>query len=417
LEDGVQKNLYADAHLSPAPLVSLAMVLTEQDRDWIVERALAAGFTLAGLAAVPAEGESSADNERDDRRFAAWVAAGHAADMDYLQRTDAAGALLRGDARRAMPWARSVLVCAFNYDTAAPLSLDPAPPGAGWIARYAQSGDARGRATDYHDALLPKLRAIEAELAARFGEKRSGSTLKTRCYVDTGPLLERGFAARAGIGWIGKNTCVLNQQQGSWLLLGVVVTSLELAPAAWAVPAADRCGSCTRCIDACPTAALLPPEANRGDRLMDASRCIAYLTIEKKDAVPEPLRAPMGRHVFGCDICQDVCPWNAKASIASSNIASSKVAPPRPELINPPLDWLASLEGPAFTRVFRGSPVERTRRQTSRRKLFRRNVAIAMGNSGEPRFLAQLDAWAAGGEPVLAEAAAWAATRLRAGHI
>jgi epoxyqueuosine reductase len=220
--------------------------------------------------------------------------------------------------------------------------------------------------------------------------------------VDTGPLAERAYAAQSGIGWIGKNTCVLNQQQGSWLLLGVIVTSLELEPEAWSVPAADRCGTCTRCIDACPTDALLDPGAT-GLRQMDATHCIAYLTIEKKGSIADELRPLMGRQVFGCDICQDVCPWNRRAPIASSGLL-----PARHELINPTLQWFADMDGPAFNRVFRGSPLERTRR-----KRILRNVAIAMGNSGEREFLPQLEAWIAGDDAILGEAAVWAAARLR----
>jgi epoxyqueuosine reductase len=368
------------------------MPLTSTDRAWIEERSRAAGFDLCGVAGVP-------DGEDAQRRFTEWIAQGRAGEMDYLKRTDAAGELLRGDLRRALPWTRSVVVCAVNYNADAPLSIDPAAADAGWIARYAwtgretDSGEARG--SDYHDVLLPRLRAVEKELRQRFA-------CETQCYVDTGPIVERDYAERAGIGWIGKNTCLLNQQQGSWLLLGVIVTSLDLAPEAWSVPAADRCGTCTRCIDACPTDALVAP------RQMDASRCIAYLTIEKKGSIDEGLRAPMGRNVFGCDICQDVCPWNARAPIASAS-----PLPARRELINPALEWLASLEGPEFARVFRGSPVERRRRDTSRRKQFRRNLAIAMGNSGERKFLPQLQVWAEGADPVLAEAATWAAARLR----
>jgi epoxyqueuosine reductase len=353
--------------------------------------ARAAGFDLAGVAGV-----------FEDERFAAWVQAGFAGEMEYLQRQDAEGRLVREDVRRSMPWARSVLVCAVNYNAAAPRSVDSAPPDAGWIARYAWSGCKDGRGNDYHDVLLPKLRIVEAQLKARF----AGCTAK--CYVDTGPLLERGYAARAGVGWIGKNTCVLNQRMGSWLLLGVIVTSLELEREAWSLPAADRCGSCTRCIDACPTDALRGSGEGGAARQMDASRCIAYLTIEKKGSIAEELRAPMGRQVFGCDICQDVCPWNRRAPVAAT-----EDLPLRRELVNPALEWLASLEGEAFTRVFRGSPLERTRRQTSRRKLLRRNIAIAMGNSGVRAFLPRLEAWAAGEDAVLAEAAAWAARRLR----
>jgi epoxyqueuosine reductase len=395
------------------------MSLTSKDRDWIKQQAHSAGFDLAGLASVSAS---------EDDRFTAWIDAGHAGEMDYLTDTNESGELLRGDLRRPLPWAHSVLVCAINYNSAeTPRSIDPAPSNSGWIARYAWSGKAsetgeladRQTGTpkvkkqpdpedylgvDYHDILLPRLRAVEASLKQHFPE------VETRCYVDTGPILERGYAARAGIGWIGKNTCVLNEQQGSWLLLGVIVTSLSLEPEAAALPAADRCGSCTRCIDACPTDALLT--SPDGSRQMDATRCIAYLTIEKKGSIPEDLRAPMGRQVFGCDICQDVCPWNKKSQ---RNIItkSANPLPPRPELINPDLTWLASLEGTDFTRIFRGSPIERNRRQTSRRRFFRRNIAIAMGNSGNTSFLPQLDSWSAGDDPILSEAAAWAAARLR----
>jgi len=375
----------------------MGLSLTRADRKWIEQRARVAGFDLAGVAAVPEP--SSAPASEDDRRYTEWILAGYAGEMDYLKRTDDEGEYLRGDPRRSMPWARSVIVCAVNYNAAAPRSIDPADSKAGWIARYAWSGQEQsGAASDYHDVLLHQLRALESELKERFG----APGLMMRCYVDTGPVAERAYAASAGVGWIGKNTCVLNQQQGSWLLLGVIVTSLELEPEAWSVPAADRCGSCTRCIDACPTAALLDPNAT-GVRQMDATLCIAYLTIEKKGSIAEELRPLMGRQVFGCDICQDVCPWNRPAPLNTSSLL-----PARQELINPALQWLADMDGSAFNRVFRGSPLERTRR-----KRILRNVAIAMGNSGEREFLPQLEAWIAGDDAVLAEAAAWAASRLR----
>jgi epoxyqueuosine reductase len=240
-------------------------------------------------------------------------------------------------------------------------------------------------ATDYHNELLERLRQIEKAIGERV-------SCKTRCYVDTGPVVERSVAARAGVGWIGKNTCVINQQLGSWLLLGIIVTSLTVAGDAIAEIAADRCGSCTRCIQACPTSALVAP------REMDASRCIAYLTIEKKGAIAEELREPIGRQVFGCDICQDVCPWNHHAPIAVKEDMA-----PRPELVNPALEWLAGLDAAEFRRNFAGSPVERTRR-----KRLHRNVAIAMGNSGNRGFLPQLEAWSVGEDEVLAESARWA---------
>jgi epoxyqueuosine reductase len=391
------------------------MTLSLPDREWIEERARAAGFDLAGVASVP--DPASPELRDSDALFADWVAAGYAGEMEYLKRQDEAGRLIRGDLRRAFPWARSVVVCATNYNSDAPLSIEPAAPDTGWIARYAWSGrEASGGSevpagSDYHDVLLPRLRAVEQELQRRFGGPDGGphegpaDGLQTRCYVDTGPLVERGYAARAGVGWIGKNTCVLHQEQGSWLLLGVIVTSLELEQGAWGVAAADRCGTCTRCIDACPTDALFVPADAGSPRKMDASRCIAYLTIEHKGPIAPELRGKMGRQVFGCDICQDVCPWNRKRTLPET-----PMLPHREKLINPELAWLASLDGPLFNRWFRGSPLERTRR-----KRILRNVAIAMGNSGQLKFLPQLEEWSGSDDPVLADAAAWAAARLQEG--
>ncbi len=385
---------------------------------WLREQAIEAGFDTAGIAAVDAEDSRDPRDQVDAERFAAWVAAGRAGEMDYLKRRDEQGVLLRSAVQVAIPWARSVIVCALNYNTSGPLSIDTAPSGTGWIARYAWSGRAASPEnaaatesaatenpaasvttelvpTDYHDQLLLRLRHVESALHQRF-------TCETRCYVDTGPIVERAVAAKAGVGWIGKNTCVINQELGSWLLLGVIVTSLPVAQGVEFPIAADRCGSCTRCIDACPTDALVAPHE------MDASRCIAYLTIEKKGTIPEELRAPIGRQVFGCDICQDVCPWNRKAPTSKATPASANDAMlPRQQMINPALDWLATMDNAEFKRWFAGSPVERTRR-----KRLHRNVAIAMGNSGEQRFTAQLEAWAATDDPALAEAAEWAIERI-----
>ena len=381
----------------------MGMVLQRADREWIEDRARAAGFDLAGVASVPEPASSSA--EQEDRRYAAWIDAGYAGEMEYLKRVNDSAEYLRGDLRRSIPWARSVIVCAANYNVNAPRSIDRQDEAqgfrSGWIARYAWTGRS-GAGSDYHDVLLARLRELETELKQRYTGQGSASELQTRCYVDTGPLPERAYAVRAGIGWIGKNTCTINQQQGSWLLLGVIVTSLEFA--SWSLSAVDRCGSCTRCIDACPTGAILTPEPGPdATRSIDAARCIAYLTIEKKGSIDEELRPLLGRQVFGCDICQEVCPWNRKAPVAASDLL-----PARRELINPPLEWLAGMDGREFNRTFRGSPLERTRR----RRLLR-NVALAMGNSGQAGFLPQLDRWAAGEDAVLAEAAAWAAARLR----
>jgi epoxyqueuosine reductase len=397
---------------------------TPELEEWLRQQAAEAGFDAAGVAAVSLADSSAPnhDDHIDAERFAAWVAAGRAGEMEYLKRRDDHGVLLRSGVQVAIPWARSVIVCALNYNAAGPLSIDSAPSGAGWIARYAWSGHAANpetaskeslaataspastnpeelAPTDYHDQLLSRLQRIESALRERL-------PCETRCYVDTGPIVERAIAAKAGIGWIGKNTCVLNQQLGSWLLLGVIVTSIPMASGVESAIAADRCGSCTRCIDACPTDALIAPHQ------MDASRCIAYLTIEKKGAIPEEFREPMGRHVFGCDICQDVCPWNNKAQTRNSPTRSSSSEAnegmlPRQQLINPALHWLAGMDAAEFKRWFKGSPIERTRR-----KRLQRNVAIAMGNSGEQRFAAQLGAWAASDDPVLAEVAAWAIQRI-----
>jgi epoxyqueuosine reductase len=367
------------------------MKLGQTEREWIEDCARAMGFALCGVAAVP--DDESAEAAEAGQRFAEWVQAGRAGEMEYLKRADEAGEFLRGGLRRAIPWARSVVVCAVNYNAEAPRSIDPAARDAGWIARYAWSGK-DGKGSDYHDVLLAKLHAVEVQVLERFGGE-------TRCYVDTGPIVEREYAARAGVGWIGKNTCVLNQEQGSWLLLGVIVTSLEMERETWPVSVADRCGTCTRCIDACPTEALLWTR-DKPERVMDAARCIAYLTIEKKGSIEEELREKLGRQVFGCDICQDVCPWNRKAPVAVDG-----TLPARRELVNPALEWLGAMDGAKFNRWFRGSPLERTRR-----KRLMRNVAIAMGNSGEKKFLPRLEEWAAGEDTVLAESAAWAVRKI-----
>ncbi len=194
--------------------------------------------------------------------------------------------------------------------------------------RKAGSRATRGPQRDYHDVVLAKLRALEAKFVS-VCEQHEITMPRTWCYVDTGPVIERIFAKYAGIGWIGKNTCILNQELGSWLFLGVMLTSLELTPD---LPPADRCGSCTRCLDSCPTGAFPAPYQ------LDATKCISYLTIEKRGAIPQELRTGVGRQVFGCDICQDVCPWNRQAPITRTPEFT-----PRQHLVNPDLEWLARL--------------------------------------------------------------------------
>jgi epoxyqueuosine reductase len=287
-----------------------------------------------------------------------------------------------------------VIVCAINYNTAQPYSTAASESDRGWISRYAW-GDA-----DYHDAVMSKLRVVERQLieatrapAQLSGANDAGPALQTRCYVDTGPVVERVYAKYAGVGWIGKNTCIINQKSGSWLFLGVILSSLELPSD---LPAADRCGSCTRCIDACPTDALVAPYE------LDSNRCISYLTIEKRGAIPEDLRDGMGRHLFGCDICQDVCPWNRKVPVTASPEFQ-----PREGLVNPALDWLAEMSADDFREKFRGSPIRRAKRAG-----VRRNAVIAMGNSGERSFLPLLQKLKTDDDAVVASTADWAAEKL-----
>ncbi|MBB5316474.1 tRNA epoxyqueuosine(34) reductase QueG [Tunturibacter empetritectus] len=371
-----------------------AAAWTSDLKQWLRELAVHSGFDTAGVAPV-ATGNPEDNKPLDAHRFEAWIEAGRAGEMDYLKRRDEQGVLLRSDVQIAMPWARSVIVCALNYNASAPLSIDESTPGTGWIARYAWSGRTDPAnpnelaPTDYHDELLSRLKKIESQLHERF-------SCQTRCYVDTGPLVERSAAAKAGIGWVGKNTCILDQKLGSWLLLGVIITSIPVSSPFELEVAADRCGSCTRCLDACPTNALVAP------REMDASLCIAYLTIEKKGVIAEELREPIGRQVFGCDICQDVCPWNRRSPISQNDGMLA-----RRQLINPPLAWLAEMDSAAFKRWFKGSPLERTRL-----KRLHRNVAIAMGNTGDTQFLPQLEQWSAAEDLVLAESSQWAIARI-----
>jgi epoxyqueuosine reductase len=357
------------------------------DQKQIAALARDAGFSQAGIAPVPPLGEDYPESNH----FEDWIARGHAGEMEYLKRRDQDGNLLRSSLRVPIPWARSVIVCAANYNADAPKSTDHASPESAWIARYAWTGYGSGKPSDYHDVLLARLKNLDHTLQQRLGPFQS------RCYVDTGPLVERVYARYAGIGWIGKNTCLLDQKLGSWLFLGVIITALDLPAVPVKLPE-DRCGSCTRCLDACPTGALVAPYH------MDASLCIAYLTIEKRGSIPEPLRPQIGRQVFGCDICQDVCPWNRRAPVSGDTELAV-----RRELVNPALAWLAELDAEGFRTWFRQSPVQRTRLSG-----FLRNVAIAMGNSGLKAYLPKLQEWAVGPDPVLAEAAQWAAARLLA---
>jgi epoxyqueuosine reductase len=324
------------------------------------------GFDLVGVAAP--------DPPPELAHFARWIANGYAGGMAYL--TDQADR--RGDLRVAFPWARSVVAVGLQYDTPHPYSTET--DDGGWIARYAW-GD------DYHDVLQDLLDRLVARLTDEVGPFRS------RRYADTGPIVERAYAAAAGLGAWGKNTCLLHPEHGSWFFLGEVVTDLAMTPDA---PRPDMCGSCTACLDACPTGAFPAPYE------LDATRCISYLTIELKGAIPEAQRDGVGRHVFGCDICQDVCPWNRKR-----RHAGGPAFEPREEAVAPDLAELGALDDEAFRARFRKSPVKRAKRRG-----LLRNVAVALGNSGDAAGRPVLERLAQDEDPLVREHALWALRRL-----
>jgi epoxyqueuosine reductase len=468
-------------------------MLTMNTKDVLRRRAGQLGFDLAGIAPI---------KPGRDLEFAReWFAGGNGGEMGYLANPK------RFDPREILPSVKSVICVGLVYDTPLPYSTQvesepklgarsqksgaPGPvegnappsnfelpvsnfqfpgPGAGrpraWISRYAW-----GR--DYHAIMREKLERLRAAI-----EELAPGT-ETRVYVDTGPVVERAFARFSGLGWMGKNTCIINEEKGSWFFLGVVLTNLELGPD---LPAPDRCGTCRACLDACPTGALVEPY------VMDASRCISYLTVELKGSIPRDLRPDVGVNVFGCDICQDVCPWNGKSRIQKSGVRSqqngfepivvdaskledgnrdlesgnskleirkSKVGKgrllakdegqktkdkngkatvrscqpdnrqsalgtrqsqpadtrhPAPEtfsLFDPPLEALAAMTEEDFRRVFARSPIKRAK--------FRgwlRNLSVAMGNSGDERFMPKLKALAAHADPNVREHAEWAMNRI-----
>lgn len=376
-------------------IASLPIRLMIQSADLartLLEAAAKAGFELAGIAPV--------NDAKELEYFPRWIAEGRAGEMKYLEARDERGRLKRASIANAAPWARSVIVCAVNYNTTHPYSTQAHDQTKGWISRYAWGRE------DYHAAVLRRLRQVEAALHAA-GEHDLGAQphcadptlddstddpIVTRCYVDTGPLVERIAAKYAGVGWIGKNTCIINQKLGSWLFLGVILTSLDLASQSATVPAPDGCGSCTRCIDACPTHAFLAPYQ------LDSNKCIAYLTVEKRGEIDDDLRPGMGRHIFGCDICQDVCPWNRKAAVTSAAEFQ-----PREELVSPALEWIAEMNEEEFRTTFRKSPVRRAKRQG-----LRRNAIIAMANSGERKFVPILEKLNNDEDEIVRNSAAWA---------
>ena len=345
------------------------MAITSQQAK---ELAAECGFELAGIAA--------AEPLDDWTRFEAWRAAGFAGEMSYL--TDQRGELRR-DPRNLLPEAQSIVCVGKLYNTPAATSEDSRFPR---ISKYAW-GDA-----DYHDIVREGLHRLAAKLA-----ERNGEPFHWRACVDTAPLLERSYAQAAGLGWIGKNTCLINQRSGSWFFLGELLVSLPFETDS---PAPFRCGSCTRCIDACPTDAILP--ATRGGTYIDSNLCISYLTIEKRGPVEGDLAAAIGNHVFGCDICQDVCPWNRRAPFTfDAGFA------PRP--IDRTPEQLADLTREDFRSLFRHSPVWRAKYEG-----FLRNVAIALGNDAAAPRRDLLQKLAAHPTPAVSSAAGEALRRMDA---
>jgi epoxyqueuosine reductase len=292
------------------------------------------GFELAGVARA----EPTEQTTEDYARYERWAASGMAGEMRYL--TDRRNPLRR-DPRSLLASARSVICVGKLYNTT-PEVKDPP------ISRYAWGS------RDYHDVLREGLERMVERLAAI-------SPFEYKICVDTAPLLERTYARLAGLGWIGKNTCLIHEPLGSWFFLGEILTSLDLHPDS---PPPDRCGSCTRCIDACPTQALVPD----GDSwTLDARRCISYLTIELRGPVPEELRAGVGGHVFGCDICQEVCPWNSRAPVSGESAFAPREIPP--------LAVLARMTEEEFAKFARGTPLNRPKYAG-----FARNATNAMEN-------------------------------------
>jgi epoxyqueuosine reductase len=333
------------------------------------ELAAECGLHLAGVATTgPAP---------DFGRFAEWAKRGLAGEMRYL--TDHRAAL-RSDAATLLPGVRSVICAGMVYNGPEPYSTEFSDAERGWIARYAWT-------EDYHTILRQKLEHLADKIQERW-------TFAYRICVDTAPLLERSWAREAGLGWIGKNTCLISQEAGSFFLIGEILTTLAAEPGS---PPPDRCGTCTRCIDSCPTQAIVLSSEGRFE--LDARRCISYFTIELRGEIPEEHRAASGRHIFGCDICQDVCPWNRKAP---------RPAPPAdPVMVAPPLARMAALSEDEFRALFRKTPVNRAKYRG-----FLRNVALAMGNSGNPDFRSPLERLALHEDPIVAEQARWSLQRI-----
>ncbi|MCY3714129.1 MAG: tRNA epoxyqueuosine(34) reductase QueG [Gemmatimonadetes bacterium] len=336
------------------------MSLTEE----IKAHAASLGFDLAGV--------TTADPPRHGDYYAEWIEQGLAGEMAYLERQIEK----RQDPRKILQNARSLVVVAMNYRCPDPDPVSENTPR-GKIARYA-------RGDDYHDVMKEKLLAL-----LRFVQDRAGRPVEGKVYVDTGPVLEREFAVRAGLGWFGKHTNLIHKRVGSWLLIGEILLDIDLDPDG---PEADHCGTCTLCLEACPTDAIIEPY------VVDSRRCISYHTIELKGAIPLEYRAAMGDRVFGCDDCQDVCPWNRRAPETGHPAFAARPWNETPDLIE-----MLGLTPEAFRTRFKGSPVKRTKRRG-----LLRNAAVALGNTKDPGVVPALTDSLGDDEPLVRGHAAWA---------
>jgi epoxyqueuosine reductase len=333
----------------------------------IKSEALRLGFTLAGI--------TTPETPPHISTYQNWLDAGRHASMAYLENERTRSH--RNDPRLILPECQSILLLAAPYPDSKTASAKP-KKGTGKIASYAWNDD-------YHLLLPEKMNAIVA-----FIENDVGHSVPNRWYTDTGPILERDLAQRAGLGWIGKNTCLISPQHGSYFFLAEILLGIEL-PSDEAITS-DHCGTCTRCIEACPTQAILP------NRTLDANRCISFLTIENKGDISEELRPKLGEWVFGCDICQIVCPWNRFAS----PITKAKINP-RPNLISE-----LNIKPQEFNKKFKNNPVKRAKRRG-----YLRNVAVALGNAGDPASIPALEKALNDIEPLVRDHAQWALDRIK----
>jgi epoxyqueuosine reductase len=346
----------------------------------IKEKAQKLGFDLVGITGVqPSEHAAFLQN---------WLKRGHHGEMHYLSRT--ATVQRRTDPRTAWPTLKSAIVVAENYYSGA---AGEAQSGKGKIAQYARGGD-------YHKVMKKKLLELLRFIEAAIGQPLPAA----RAYVDTGPVLERELAQRAGLGWFGRNTMLLNPKRGSYFFLGTLLVELELDPD---TPfAADHCGTCSACVEACPTGALLGRDA-QGAPVIDARRCISYLTIEQRGPIPHELRGLIGNHIFGCDICQDVCPWNAPKFVQLTRETGyrkrSALNTDAPDLIQ-----LMQLNEKQWDELTRGSAMRRAGYAG-----FKRNIAVALGNWGSPAAVPVLTDALADANPLVRGHAAWALGRIR----